>query len=506
MGTFLYFRTHIADPNQFIARTGLGIKDINIAKNCIQWPFQKIAYIDMKPISYKFTLRAMTSEMIEFDLPVVFTIGPEDKIESLEKYSKFLLDVKNDKEIGNINREILIKGIIEGETRVYAAGMTARQIFDDRDAFKNKVTYKIQEQLKQYGLLINNANIQELADVGESKYFYNMRQKALCDAEANAVVAIAAARANSNIGQKEKETETRQKLANLEAQSLIAEKHRQTETRQKTAEFETSAMNAEKQRNTEMRQKQAEYEATAKISEKEQDTQTRQEIARLEATAIEIENKNNEKIAQYKAELGKVEAQSAKISSIKAVEKLQAELQKEVEQKNFEQEKEKLRALELSRTIVVAEKLVKEVKEAEGKAKSIELIADAHKYSEQMKYDAILYGKHKESEAIKAIYQAQSEGLANVRESLGNDPNTLIQYFMIKDHVYENIAKENAVALNNLKPNINWWNQGTNSDTNPISSLTNSIPSLLMSVHNQTGLKPADWLVQGFKDTPIKQV
>ena len=154
----------------------------------------------------------------------------------------------------------------------------------------------------------------------------------------------------------------------------------------------------------------------------------------------------------------------------------------------------------------MAEKLVKEVKEAEGKAKSIELIADAHKYSEQMKYDAILYGKHKESEAIKAIYQAQSEGLANVRESLGNDPNTLIQYFMIKDHVYENIAKENAVALNNLKPNINWWNQGTNSDTNPISSLTNSIPSLLMSVHNQTGLKPADWLVQGFKDTPIKQV
>ena len=38
---------------------------------------------------------------------------------------------------------------------------------------------KIQEQLKQYGLLINNANIKELDDVGESKYFQNRRQKAL---------------------------------------------------------------------------------------------------------------------------------------------------------------------------------------------------------------------------------------------------------------------------------------------------------------------------------------
>ena len=87
--------------------------------------------------------------------------------------------------------------------------------------------------------------------------------------------------------------------------------------------------------NTETRQKEAEYETNAMISEKEQDTQTRQEISNLESKAIEIENINNEKIAQYKAELGKVEAQSAKISSIKAVEKLEAELQKEVEQEKF---------------------------------------------------------------------------------------------------------------------------------------------------------------------------
>ena len=45
----------------------------------------------MKPITYAFDLRAMTSEMIQFDLPVVFTIGPGDDIESLQKYSKFLV-------------------------------------------------------------------------------------------------------------------------------------------------------------------------------------------------------------------------------------------------------------------------------------------------------------------------------------------------------------------------------------------------------------------------------
>jgi flotillin len=80
----------------------------------------------------------MTKEKLQFELPVVFTIGPdvnnrgdetahqteEDKGDALMKYSMLLADSANKGNEGHEHIENIIKGIIEGETRVLVSAMS----------------------------------------------------------------------------------------------------------------------------------------------------------------------------------------------------------------------------------------------------------------------------------------------------------------------------------------------------------------------------------------------
>ena len=42
---FAINRYKVAEPSQYLVRTGLGIKDIKISKTGIHWPFQKYKFI-----------------------------------------------------------------------------------------------------------------------------------------------------------------------------------------------------------------------------------------------------------------------------------------------------------------------------------------------------------------------------------------------------------------------------------------------------------------------------
>lgn len=79
----------------------------------------------------------MTKEKLQFELPVVFTIGPdvnkrgdqenqteEDKGDALMKYAMLLADSANNGNAGHEHIENIIKGIIEGETRVLVSAMS----------------------------------------------------------------------------------------------------------------------------------------------------------------------------------------------------------------------------------------------------------------------------------------------------------------------------------------------------------------------------------------------
>lgn len=99
----------------------------------------------------------MTSEKLQFSLPAVFTIGPDDNLEALTKYAKILTGRESDNRrqetvTGRNHVQDIVKGIIEGETRVIVSGMTMEEIFKERQVFKTKVIENVQSELNQFGL------------------------------------------------------------------------------------------------------------------------------------------------------------------------------------------------------------------------------------------------------------------------------------------------------------------------------------------------------------------
>lgn len=118
----------------------------------------------VQPHDYAMNLQAMTKEKLQFLLPVVFTVGPdvnarganssapvshgrqpgqasqEDRGDALMKYAMLLTDTSAKSEsnttqfLGNI-----VKGIIEGETRVLVSSMTMEEIFTEREEFSKYI-------------------------------------------------------------------------------------------------------------------------------------------------------------------------------------------------------------------------------------------------------------------------------------------------------------------------------------------------------------------------------
>jgi flotillin len=104
----------------------------------------------------------MTIEKLQFSLPAVFTIGPDDDRAALEKYAVLLSGSadggsgvsKGGKatSTGRSHVQDIVKGIIEGETRVIVSGMSMEEIFKERQIFKQKVIQNVQSELDQFGL------------------------------------------------------------------------------------------------------------------------------------------------------------------------------------------------------------------------------------------------------------------------------------------------------------------------------------------------------------------
>lgn len=75
----------------------------------------------------------------------------------------------------------------------------------------------------------------------------------------------------------------------------------------------------------------------------------------------------------------------------------------------------------------------------------------------------------------------------------------LLQYMMLRNDTYKELALANAKAINGLQPKITVWNTGEGSSTessNPIRNLMQSLPPMLSTIHEQTGIAPPGWLAQ----------
>ncbi|CAB4416535.1 unnamed protein product [Rhizophagus irregularis] len=261
----------VSNPNQYLVKTGAFVKDVKLLKKSFVFPGQRSIFFDITPANYTLQLQAMTTEKLEFNLPAVFTIGPKDEPKALERYAKLL--ATNGKNSEHVKE--LVRGIIEGETRVIAAATTMEEIFQERKSFKEQVIKNVQAELDQFGLFIYNANVKQLQDTQGSEYFAYMRMKTHEGAVNKAKVDVAEAKYRGDVGAKEREGLTRQETAKIESDTVIIENERKVQV----AEAEMTL--ATKKSEYEKKIKLASIEATQAAKMRESELQKQVEERRL---------------------------------------------------------------------------------------------------------------------------------------------------------------------------------------------------------------------------------
>ncbi|XP_020158964.1 flotillin-like protein 2 [Aegilops tauschii subsp. strangulata] len=484
----------VADASEYLAITGWGIDDVKLAKKAWVFVGQQCKKFSISPVNYEFEVHAMSAEKLPFILPAVFTIGPKITATGAEASDKRDLEAQlllYAKLIAPLHRSRshvheLVKGIIEGETRVLAADLTMEEIFKGTKTFKEKVFNRVQLELNQFGLVIYNANVKQLVDVPGHEYFSYLGQKTQQDAANQAKVDVAEARMKGEVGAKEREGLTRQNAAKVDAET--------------------------------------------KVLSVRQQGQGLKEEAKVKAEVQVFENAREADIAAAKAELAMKkagfdkQAKVAEVEAAKAVAIREAELQMEVERKNAMRQTEKLKAEQLSKATVQYETQVQESnalfysrqKAAEAAlfeqmrtAEARKAQADAQFFEQKMAEDAKLYAKQKEAESLALLGRAKTEYAASMLQALGGNYYALRDYLMIDGGMYTEMASINAGAVNGMQPKISIWSNGAGADgaaanagkeaaggsaLQQVAGVYKMLPPLLSTVHEQTGMLPPAWM------------
>jgi flotillin len=472
------FVYRIASPSEYLAITGYGINDVKLAKKAWIAPGQRCTRFDISPVNYTFEVQAMSAEKLPFILPAVFTIGPRsDDDECLLRYAKLISP--HDKLSHHVNE--LVKGVIEGETRVLAASMTMEEIFRGTKSFKQAVFENVQLELNQFGLVIYNANVKQLVDVPGHEYFSYLGQKTQQEAVNQAKVDVAEARMKGEVGAKEREGTTRQNAAKVDAETKVYTVKRQGEGAKEEARVK----------------------AEVKVFENEREA----EVAAA-----------NSELAMKKAGWEQ-QARVAEVEAAKAVAIRDAELQVEVERRNAARQTEKLKAEHLSKAVVDYEMKVQQANwelynrqkaaeaklfEQEKEAEARRAAAEAAFFGRQREAEAELYAKQKEAEGLAAMGEAQSAYLSSMLGALGGSYAALRDYLMISSGVYQEMARINADAIRGLEPKISVWSAGAGGESGDASGgggamkemagVYKMLPPLLTTVHEQTGMLPPAWM------------
>jgi flotillin len=426
-------------------------------------------------------LQAMTREKLQFLLPVVFTVGPdvnqrgasagqvsstadnfavEDRGDALMKYSMLLADeakANSSKPKDAAHLENIIKGIIEGETRVLVSSMTMEEIFTEREEFKRRIYHNIQEELNQFGLKIYNANVKELRDAPQSNYFESLSRKAHEGASNQARVDVAEAQLLGNVGEAQRVGQQNREIAKINAETAV------------------------------------------------QKTERDSEKARAEATLATRKTAYNRDVT------------IAQIEATRQTEVRDEELKKMVENKRAETEMERLRALDVVKATILREAkeqaanaknysekadadaaLYRQQKEADAKAYTLSIEADAAYHARTKEAEAAYVAKAKEAEGLEKMAAAYSK----LSTALGG-PQGLIQYMMIEKNIYGELGRANADAVRGMQPKITIWNTGNEAGTEgegdglgaaaAIRNTYRMLPPLMSTINEQTGITLPEW-------------
>nr|XP_020151340.2 flotillin-like protein 2 [Aegilops tauschii subsp. strangulata] len=221
---------HVADASEYLAITGWGIDGVKLAKKAWVFVGQQCKKFNISPVNYEFEVHAMSAEKLPFILSAVCAIGPKitatgakesdgkDLETQLLLYAKLTAPLDRSRKI---HVQELVKGIVEGETRVLAAELTMEEIVKGSKAFKEKVFSRVQLELNQLGLVIDNADVKQLVEVPRHEFFSYLGQKTQQDAANQAMVDVAEARMMGEVGAKESEGLTPQNMAKVDAETNV---------------------------------------------------------------------------------------------------------------------------------------------------------------------------------------------------------------------------------------------------------------------------------------------
>ncbi|KAI1145050.1 hypothetical protein F4825DRAFT_467653 [Nemania diffusa] len=247
----------IAAPNEYLAITGMNMKNDLITKATWVWPFQRCTSFNVQPQDYTMNLQAMTREKLQFLLPAVFTVGPDvnqrganyqhddlachqdDRGDSLMKYAMLLADstVEKTTRASGMRQSVesIVKGIIEGETRVLVSSMTMEEIFTERELFKRRLFRNIQGKLDLSGLKIFNAKVKESRDAPNSVYFASLSHKAREGATHQARIDVAEAKLRSSFRDARRRSKQDHEIAKINAETAMQKTDRDVEGEQAEA-------------------------------------------------------------------------------------------------------------------------------------------------------------------------------------------------------------------------------------------------------------------------------
>ncbi|KAK4120552.1 hypothetical protein N657DRAFT_649050 [Parathielavia appendiculata] len=546
----------IAAPDEYLAITGMNIKNVKITKAAWVWPFQRCMRFSVQPHDYAMNLQAMTKEKLQFLLPVVFTVGPdvnqrgantkggnhdheghvtgagsdgtpatvddhvhddrrEDQGDSLMKYAMLLADSGTNK--GDNNRQFLeniVKGIIEGETRVLVSSMTMEEIFTEREVFKRRIFRNIQSELDQFGLKIYNANVKELKDAPNSIYFESLSRKAHEGATNQARIDVAEAQLRGNVGEAKRKGEQEREIAKIHAETAVQKTERDIErasaeavlaTRKTELNRDVDIARIAATRRTEAQDEELKKEVQIKRAAAEMERlrasdvvkatiarEAKQQAADAKAYEIEAEAKANYEKQRQAAEAG---VYKMKVDTDAAVYKTKADAEArafevEVEAKaNFEKQKQNTEA-----------GVYKIKVDTEALAYKTRQDAEAWSHATVKNAEASLQKKLREAEGMMAM----AEAYAKMSQAFGG-PAGLLQYMMIEKGTYVELAKANAEAIRGLQPKISVWNTGAEAGVEGAQGMGNQssvatmrniyqmLPPLMTTINEQTGITLPEW-------------
>lgn len=475
----------VAGASQYLVITGWGISDIKLAKKAWVFPGQKCTTIDLMPVNYDFDVQAMSAEKLPFVLPAVFTIGPKADVEqSLIKYARLV--APHDKHSHHVKD--LVKGIIEGETRVLAASMTMEDIFKGTKEFKQEVFEKVQIELNEFGLHIYNANVKQLVDVPGHEYFSFLGQKTQQEAANSAKVAVAEATYKGDVGAKERQGLTQQNAAKVDAETKVYSLRQMATAKQQELQAQAETKIFENTRKAEMAL------ADAELAKKNAMWSQEVELAKIQSTNVakirDAELQRELELRRAQAEMERLRANEVVPATIGyeiAVQEAQASLvqrQRAADAKLFEQQRE---ADAISY-------------QSERAADAQRQAADGEAYALMKRADANLYATQKEAEGIMAIAEAKSVLLGKLLKELNGDYKNVHDFLLLDREVYQEMGRINAEAIKGLSPKISIWdtssssNGGSSSALEQMSNIYRTIPPLLTTVKDQTGVTPTPFL------------